>query len=411
MTTLDSKAAFLDRMKQLKVEEALQEELCNNGFETYGALAFAVSTTPQQITDTVMDEWIKKLTSRDLSSFQVSCLRRLVVESHALALNDLQRKGDQPSDPLRAHRKLPVAERQMRQKEQEERLEGLIFSPETTPSHALVDSCVTMLEQNILTWIKPEECTSRSQEVQSIKKDPKVTLDSDGVIKFSSTATAVTCTVSSELDLRNALQRRSLAMDQAKLCSFKEAELWVQHLFLSHERAQPQGFATVTLQQIIECDKQMFIRASNNLVGGLQAEPGAKTTPLDKQLKELRTSPELMPYLMPMPVKPQTKPPPHNPKRPASDASDQPYKVPKGRGKGKGKSKTKGKSTPRSSNIDIPAGCVTKTPDGKPLCFAFNKGICGYKGTGPRCQRGFHLCYKQGCHKPKPYHECSHSKE
>ena len=135
MTTLDSKAAFLDRMKQLKVEETLQEELCNSGFETYGALAFAVSTTPQQITDTVMDEWIKKLTPRDLSSFQVSCLRRLVVESHALALNDLQRKVDQPSDPLLAHRKLPVAERQMRQKEQEERLEGLIFSPETIPSH------------------------------------------------------------------------------------------------------------------------------------------------------------------------------------------------------------------------------------------------------------------------------------
>ena len=107
MTTLDSKAAFLDRMKQLKVEEALQEELCNSGFETYGALAFAVSTTPQQITDTVMDEWIKKLTARDLSSFQISCLRRLVVESHALALNDLQRKVDQPSDPLLAHRKLP----------------------------------------------------------------------------------------------------------------------------------------------------------------------------------------------------------------------------------------------------------------------------------------------------------------
>ena len=162
-----------------------------------------------------------------------------MVESHALALNDLQKKVDQPSDPMLSHRKLPAAERQIRQKEQEERLEGIIFSPETIPSHALVDMCVTMLEQNVLTWIKPEECTSRSQEVQSIKKDPKVTLDSEGVIKLSSKASALTCTVSAELDLRNALQRRSLAMDQAKLCSFKEAEMWVQHLFLSHENAAP----------------------------------------------------------------------------------------------------------------------------------------------------------------------------
>ena len=157
-----------------------------------------------------------------------------------------------------------------------------MFSPEVTPSHALVDLCVNMLEQNVLTWIKPEECTSRSQEIQSLKRDAKVSLDANGSIKISSKAASTTCTVSSELDLRNALQRRSLAMDQAKLCSFKEIEMWVQHLFLaklcsfkeiemwvqhlflSHERAQPSGFASVTLQQIIECDKQMLSRVSGH---------------------------------------------------------------------------------------------------------------------------------------------------
>ena len=397
MTALDSKAAFTERLKQLNVEEVLQTELRNSGFDTYGALAFAVSTTPQQITDTVMDEWIRKVTTRDLSSFQLSCIRRLVVESHALALSDLQRTVDQPSDPMLMHRKLPVAERQIRQKEQEDRLVGIIFCREVIPSHALVDMCVTMLEQNVLTWIKPEECTSRSQEIQSVKKDQRVTLDSEGVIKLSSKAASLTCSVGSELDLRNAFQRRSLAMDQARLCSFREIEMWVQHLFLSHERAQPQGFSSVSLQQIIECDKQMFIRASNNLVGGLHSDPGSQLTPLDKQLKELRTSQEIMPYLMPMPAKQPAKPAPNNPnKRPPADPlPDQPYKVPKGKGKGKGKQKGKSKG---KSSIDIPAVCVAKTPDGKPLCFAYNKGICGYKGSGPRCQRGYHLCYKQGCH-------------
>ena len=111
MTALDSKAAFSERLKQLNVEETLQAELKASGFETYGALAFAVSTTPQQITDTVMDEWIRRVTTRDLSSFQLSCIRRLVVESNALALSDLQWKVDQPNDPLLVHRKLPAAER------------------------------------------------------------------------------------------------------------------------------------------------------------------------------------------------------------------------------------------------------------------------------------------------------------
>jgi hypothetical protein len=26
---------------------------------------------------------------------------------------------------------------------------------------------------------------------------------------------------------------------------------------------------------------------------------------------------------------------------------------------------------------------VAKTPDGKPLCFAFNKGVCGFRDRGP----------------------------
>lgn len=192
MSALDSKAAFAERMGQLGVEDELKGELQGKGFETFGSLAFAVSTTPQQITDAVLDTWLSKVTNRDLSPYQTSCIRRLVVESHALALNDLQRKVDQPSDPQLATRKLPMAERQTRQLDQEARLEGIMFSPEVTPSHALVDLCVNMLERNVLTWIKPEECTSRSQEIQSLKRDAKVSLDANGSIKICSKAASTT---------------------------------------------------------------------------------------------------------------------------------------------------------------------------------------------------------------------------
>eukprot|EP00435_Cladocopium_sp_Y103_P027530 s3375_g6.t2 len=378
---LDSQATFKERMNQLGVEEALQQELQAKGFNTYGSLAFAVSTTPQQITDAVLDSWLAQVTDRTLTAFQMSCVRRLVVESHALALSDLQRKVETPADTSTVTRKLPVAERQSRQKEQEDKLEGIIFSPEVTPSHALVDLCVNMVEQGVLTWIKPEECTSRAHEIQSLKKDAKVAIDADGSIKVSSKAAAISCSVTSELDLRNAFQRRSLAMDQAKLCSFREIEKWVQHLFLSHERSQPPGFSSVTLQQIIECDKQMFIRASNSLVGNLQSEPGAKETPLDKEIQTLRTSPELMPYLMPMQSRSTGKPNPsanQPPKRPPDNgnAKGNPNKYRKGKGKGKGGHKGKSKT----GGLDLPPGCVAKTPDGKPLCFAFNRGVCGFKG-------------------------------
>lgn len=191
------------------------------------------------------------------------------------------------------------------------------------------------------------------------------------------------CSVGSELGLRNAFQRRSLAMDQARLCSFRGIEMWIQHLlFLSHERAQPAGFASVSLQQIIECDKQMLIRASNNLVGKLQAETGISMTPLDKEIKLLRTSPELMPYLMSLHAKPAPKAPatPRPNKRSTSDASEQPTKYPKGKGKGKGKGKSKSK---QGSSIDLPPGCVAKTADGKPLCSPSTKASADFGEPGP----------------------------
>lgn len=166
-------------------------------------------------------------------------------------------------------------------------------------------------------------------------------------IKITLKAVSTVCSVGSELDLRNAFQRRSLAIDQAKLCSFREIEMWIQHLFLSHERAQPSGFASVTLQQIIECDKQMFIRASNSVVGKLQAEPEVTQTPLDNEIRARRTSPELMPYLMPMSDASATTTPTRGLRRhqPIS-----PRNVPKATGKARAKASPRANRGPTSAS-------------------------------------------------------------
>ena len=52
---------------------------------------------------------------------------------------------------------------------------------------------------------------------------------------------------------------------------------------------------------------------------------------------------------------------------------------------------------------------MTKMPDGKPICFAYNRGQCKYKGPGQRCARGHHVCYKEGCFRKRPLIECTHS--
>ena len=46
-------------------------------------------------------------------------------------------------------RKLPTAERVARQKEQEDRLTGIIFTPEVMPSNKLVDQFVEMASWSI----------------------------------------------------------------------------------------------------------------------------------------------------------------------------------------------------------------------------------------------------------------------
>ena len=112
--------------------------------------------------------------------------------------------------------------------------------------------------------------------------------------------------------------------------------------------------------------------------------------PLDDVIKSLSTSTEILQYLSPLPAVKVHDPPPKGekpPKKPKNEVKTNP-------GKGGG--------PPQPSKLQIPDGCVTHM-DGKPLCFKYQTGKCGYKGTNKRCAKGFHRCYKEGCGRDKPY--------
>ena len=61
-------------------------------------------------------------------------------------------------------------------------------------------------------------------------------------------------------------------MDLAGIAEFTVVEAWVQFLFTHVAREQPHGFNKVTLQQLVECDKQMFTLAAHRM-GCLQRGP------------------------------------------------------------------------------------------------------------------------------------------
>ena len=99
-------------------------------------------------------------------------------------------------------------------------------------------------------YISWDSCTSREQKVGSDKKkDIRFTLDeSTGRLKVDNKAHEDKADTSSEVLVLQALQRRSLAMDQANLVEYKEMELWHEKLLRARLTDPPVG----VLQTVVE---------------------------------------------------------------------------------------------------------------------------------------------------------------
>ena len=400
-STLDSEAAFSARAEQIGIEQWVIDKFKAKRFATFGKLAFAFTYAPQSADDTPLKNFVASVLEEEAGEDQLASIRRLFFEAHTMALTDVRHRSEATPDPAQATRKLPTAERVARQKAQQARLGGLVFNPNTIPANHLVDLFVDMVETGILSYIKAEHCCSRAQEVEAVKRDPAVSTDAAGMLKLGAKLADPTCETNSELKLRAAWQRRNLAMDLAGLASFNIMESWVQHLFQQLLKDQPEGFAKVSLQQVLDCDKQLFIQASHETMGKLSSGPG-EDKPLDIVIEKLKESSEILQYLSPLPAA-RSHDAPHQP----SNRPTKVQKTDKG-GKGPGKGAPNASSTP--GKLQLPEGCVSHDADNKPLCFAFQNGKCKFKGPpGKRCARGFHKCYKRGCFRHKPYYLCNHT--
>ena len=183
-STLESEAAFKERASQIGIEDRYIEKFVEKEFATFGRYAFSVVYSPHHTDEAPLRNFLTDLLDEAPSGSQLACMRRLFFESRAMALTDARQRVEASPDPALATRKLATAEQVARQKSQEERLGGLVFTPETTPSNHLVDLFVEMGETGILTYIKPELCCSRAQEVRAVKKDTTVSTDASGMLKL-----------------------------------------------------------------------------------------------------------------------------------------------------------------------------------------------------------------------------------
>ena len=282
-----------------------------------------------------------------------------------------------------------------------------MWSVETEPSHALVDRFVNMHEEQVISYVKPELCTSRSQEIVGNKQTQAFSLAPDGSLKVKDKDPEIECNVSGEMRLRMAFQRRSLAADLARVVSFAASEEWTLFLFAMLQRETPKGFKSVSMSQLIAADKHMWILLSEKSRGNVVAGPG-QPLPCDAHLKTLSSSPEVLNFLTPLPE------PQFVDRRPA------PYTSSSSKGDGKGK---KGKEPKgKSAVLSVPENCHLNTPEGKPISIAgsprkSNLGsvavvVCTFainvlnishgtsvRTTDRRCRSQFHLVV---LHRPVP---------
>ena len=192
---------------------------------------------------------------------------------------------------------------------------------------------------------------------------------------MSTKQSEASCEANSELKLRAAWQRRNLAMDLAGLATFDVVEGWVQFLFQQLLKEQPRGFSKISLQQILDCDRNLFVLAAHESMGNLSSNPGDEK-PLDGIIEKLRIPNEVLQYLTPLPTVRN-----HEPSLQPSNRPTKVQKTEKG-SKGGGKGQTKGAPSP--SKLQLPEGCVSHDADGKPLCFAYQNGKCRFKGPAGR---------------------------
>ena len=221
-----------------------------------------------------------------------------------------------------------------------------------------------------LKYLPPDKCISRLQEVTHAKESARqIELEQTRLV-IREAQESPNMPASSALQVLEALRRRGLAYVFAQAVPWTEYDRYLTKLFAHMSRGPPPGFNRVSVSQIVEADRQVFVRVIEANVKPCKTSSGVM--PMDDALMNALESYEVSFVLMhtPSKVTPAPKRPPKRPRLvPPADAA--PIK-----GKGKlAKVSGKGKGAPAWAAIlkqirDLQGSA--NTPTGDPICFSYN---------------------------------------
>ena len=392
---IDSKVAFHNRALELGIDQLEIDALDAAGINSYATYAYCSTYQPGQNDDTALIGFLTTTLGNAPSAASTTRFRRLFFEAHALSLEDLKSRADR-SESSEA-RIIPLAEKMDRIRMQKQRLTGLSFTPQSEPSHSLIDRVCQQLEDNVITYIELNRCSSRHDEALHSKVDTSLALDNSGGLRLSKKQKLDDVNVTGEHKLRQAFLRRSLAYDLAGIATFAALDLWTQKLFEKMNETPLTNYRHISVEQVINADKALWVKVSNDTRGKLQPKTGADK-PFDIAFEKFSEHPEVLQHLTPLQSVISQK----------HDATNTSSATGKGKASnpldGKGKS-SKGKGKP-NTGIEVPDDCEIFV-DGKQLCKRWQVGRCTAKiQPGKRCMVGYHMCWKKSCHKLHPGNEC-----
>ena len=393
-TYSESESVFVSRVKASGLTEADAALLCGE-VKNLKQLAFISSYAPGQSDEKPLMEVLERILGRPAELATKACFRAFWHEAYAVSAVEMKQRVEQTEDT--SARKLGQPERAERIERQRKKLAFLTIKGFSEPSESLIDKCVACYESNELRYISWESCASREQEVGSDKKkDIRFTLDeATGRLKIDNKSHEDKADTSSEVLVLQALQRRSLAMDQANLIEYREMELWREKLLRARLTDPPAGFCKPSWSQLIAADKQLFNELRDLTRSGVQSS-AAGVRPLDTHLTNAMRMHEVLCLLQPLP-----HPVPSASRDEYIKERRSPYSVPaKGEWKGKVKGSGKGKVQGKASNVPkqlIQWGCSSQAKKGNPYCYGFQLGTCSNPVSNNACVRGLHACAIPKC--------------
>ena len=363
-------------------------------------LSFAITSPGTVATDEQVTRFMNTVRPGVAATISdVAAFKRLLFESQTRMIHRFKSaaKGEDV-----APRRMSPSERDARLARLRQDLRGLDITGPMEPAHALYDLCAQMVERNEISYISPTKCLSRQQELVGAKPEKELQLDASKtglVIKEQPAVQEIS--VSSDLALNQAMQRRALAMDLTGLATYEVSKGWLDRMFAIYSQSPAPGFQKVSQAQMLRADRQAFIRLGENFSGSLKVAPMAGK-PLDPLIEKLETDVSVTYFMLPVSSHSGASASADSSKsgkrKPEVAATDkpQPNKFQKG-SKGKGKSKGK-KREPVPQSLK---GMHSRTPQGDQICFGYNLGTCK---LGTACPRK-HVCAVPGCYKNHPQGE------